>query len=158
MTSSAAEHLETTSYNKQMPWEAGPAEIIQVSSTTIPNDEDSIQNSVSIDWATPAPLAKYVERQFVQAPDEPVDKLEDRVDAGGGQTTTEELADAVPAYAGNPIVHHVCVGDNVRYVARWYDYTSADGKVEHFQYIPFHYIIRYWWVLNKNDTGQKLRG
>lgn len=52
-------------------------------------------------------------------------------------------------YAVDYIVHLVGEGDNIRYVLRWYCFSSAEGTVEPPEHIPEHIFTRYWRGLNK---------
>lgn len=74
MTTSAAEHLATESFHKLMVPNTGTFKVIQVlrKGTTI--DEDGIRNTVSIDRATLALLAKLAEGQTVYRPKSPSKK------------------------------------------------------------------------------------
>lgn len=42
-------------------------------------------------------------------------------------------------------VRHIGKGANVKYVIRWYGYTSTDDTVETTKHIPQHFITGYWW-------------
>lgn len=86
--------------------------VFQVPPTKITIDEERIENDVSIDRATLAPLPNFSERQLLYTQDEPVDIWDDRVDESKRQTIAGAFADAPGKYAADCIVHHVGEGYN----------------------------------------------
>lgn len=144
MTSPQELHLLRTSSDRVVPEtispNTGPFNVIRVGLTTNTINGDGIQSNGSINRATLAPSAKFAERQNVFSADKPVDKGDDKVDEGGGQTTAEDLADALHRYALDGIELHVREGHDVQYVVCWKGCTSTDVTVEQPGHITEHFI------------------
>lgn len=112
----------------------GLSTAIEVSPTASTIDEDGIQNSVLIEQTTLAPMAKLSEHYEEYTPNELVDKRSHEADKKGGQTFSEEFADARSEFAVDCIVRDMDKRGK-------FD-TLCDGTATHQQTIgPSHLSI-----------------
>lgn len=100
--------------------------------------------------------AKIAERQNEYTRNDPVNKRDDVIE-GREEPNTAEPDDAPREYRVTRIVRHISEGDNVRFVVRWYGYTSADDTVKPPEHIFEHLITRYWRRVMRNEVAGQLR-
>lgn len=114
MSTSAAVHLAPEPHNQVMRSNTGPFEAIEVSPTSATIIGGRIRNTFSVDRTTLAPLVRIAEQQYEFIRNHRVNKGGVKNNEGGGQNTAVGLAETLPGYAMDFIVHHVGKGDNVR--------------------------------------------
>lgn len=86
----------------------------EVFPTIITIEKVGIGNTISIYRATIAPLENIAEFIDEYRLNEPVDQQKGELDAGQGQHTAEELADALQENAVDGIGYSIGEGENVR--------------------------------------------
>lgn len=131
----------------------GPIRLVQVSVMTLTVDEERMRSAVSNDKARLAPSAKMQSAIPNYTPNEPVEKRDNKADAGRGQPRADEVTKTLREYAVDCVVCHG-EGDKVRYIVRWYGHSIADDTVEPLEHIPEYFIIRYWCCVQKNYPAE----
>lgn len=58
-------------------------------------------------------------------------------------------------YTVDKIIRHIGLGRNIKYVIRWYGYSSEDNTIEPPRRILYQFVARYWSCRTKTVKRQK---
>lgn len=107
-------------------------------------DGDGICNTVSVNRVTVAQAAKEMPTEDNRTETDENDSEREQAHVTHLQMKTENVPNVLPEYSMDRIGHHVGKGNSVKYVARWYCYTSPDDTIEQPAHSPQTFFTRHW--------------
>lgn len=154
MTTSAAERLKFKSYNNLLSVKKGPFKVIQVPLTTLrlkTTEYEILYRSTEINWH------HWRLAQSIKTNTSPTKWVTNET-TKSTQMNYILLTGLLREYAVHHIGRHIDEFDTVRYVVRWYSYTSAYDKVKPPENTSQRFITWYWRGMQKTEAvGQQWR-